>query len=147
MPSSMRSIRSALAIAALAFTSACAPTTSTGSYVAANNDAICQAFSNQQSRVEVVADGTVTRDLGLRGGRNGTHEGYLLRLNSGCNDVLKVETNVDLTGPVPIHVGDRAIVKGEYEWTRLGGVLHWTHHDPRGRHEGGFVQVGGATYQ
>lgn len=135
------------ALAALAFASACAPATTTGSFVTANNPAICQAYDAGTSHVEVVADGTVTRDLGLRRGRSGTHEGYLLRLNGGCNDVLKVETNIDLTGPITIRVGDRAIVKGEYEWTRLGGVLHWTHHDPSGRHPGGFVQVEGHTYQ
>jgi hypothetical protein len=136
----------AIALGTLAFVSACAPV-QTATNAVANNDAICQAFNAQQSRVEVVADGTVTRDLGLRAGRSGTHEGYLLRLNGGCNVILKVETNVDLTGPVPIRQGEHAIVKGEYEWTRLGGVLHWTHHDPRGRHEGGFVEVDGHTYQ
>lgn len=125
---------------------ACTPQQST-SDAAADNTAVCQAFSAQQSRVEVVADGTITRDLGLRNGRSGTHEGYLLRLNSGCDVVVKVETNVTLTGPVQLRAGDRAIVKGEYEWSRLGGVLHWTHHDPRGRHEGGYVRVEGRSYQ
>jgi hypothetical protein len=139
-------MRSALILAAIASTAACTPQQTTTTAMA-NNDAVCRAFTAQQSRVEVVADGTVTRDLGLRNGRSGTHEGYLLRLNNGCNVTLKVETNVDLTGPVPIHQGDRVVVKGEYEYTRLGGVVHWTHHDPSGRHEAGFVQVGGREYE
>lgn len=137
------------AIAAVLVLCACAPAQQRDTTAAApgNNGAICQAFDAQQSHVEVVADGTVTRDLGLRAGRSGTHEGYLLRLNNDCALVLKVETNVDLTGPVRLRAGDRALVKGEYEWTRLGGVVHWTHHDPSGRHEGGYVKVEGRTYQ
>lgn len=140
----------AFATAVLLAAAACTPqqnAPSSRATQASTNGLICQAFDAQQSHVEVLATGVVTRDLGLRAGRSGTHEGYLLRLDNGCRLVLKVETNVDLTGPIPIKTGDRAVVKGEYEWTRLGGVLHWTHHDPRGRHEGGYVTVEGHTYQ
>ena len=107
----------------------------------------CAYYDMHESNREVVADGTVTRILGTRRGPSGTHEGFLLRLGSGCNLTVRIETNTDLTGPVPIAVGEHVTLKGEYEYYPIGGVIHWTHHDPRGRHEGGYVQAGGQTYQ
>jgi hypothetical protein len=48
---------------------------------------------------------------------------------------------------MPIQRGSRVAVKGEYEFDPRGGVIHWTHRDPRGRHESGYVQLGGQYYQ
>ncbi|NWH04241.1 DUF3465 domain-containing protein [Desulfobacter latus] len=36
---------------------------------------------------------------------------------------------------------------GQYEWNPKGGVIHWTHHDPNGQHEGGWLNHGGKIYQ
>jgi len=30
-------------------------------------------------------------------------------------------------------------VRGMYEWNDLGGLVHWTHHDPQGIEDGGWV--------
>lgn len=136
----------ALALACIAVAlSACSQ--QSGSQTAAGDSAVCAAYQSQRSRVEVVAQGKITRLLGTRDGRSGSHEGFLVRLDSGCNLVVKVETNVTLTGPVPLTLGEPVVVKGEYEYYSLGGVIHWTHRDPRGYHEGGYVQADGATYQ
>ncbi len=112
-----------------------------------DNAAVCRIYSAQESRAEVVASGTVVDVLGTRRGPSGNHEGFLLRLGGGCDLLVRVETNVDLTGPVPIRTGENAIVKGEYEYEPMGGVIHWTHHDPRGRHDGGYVRLGDRSYQ
>ncbi len=96
----------------------------------------------------MVAGGTIEHVLGTRAGPSGEHEGFLLKLDGDCDLLLRVETNVDLTGPVPLHDGERVVVKGEYEWNPMGGVVHWTHHDPRGRHAGGYVKTpDGKVYQ
>lgn len=136
--------RALIALAAVAAVTGCtlaAPTQP-------NNGVVCQAFDTQRSHVEVVASGTVRRVLGLRGGPNGEHEGFLMELaGEACGLSVKVETNVTFTGEIPLRPGEPVVVKGEYEFNRLGGVIHWTHRDPRGRHEGGFIRAGGRVYQ
>jgi hypothetical protein len=120
--------------------SACATTQ------APDDRALCAAYAGTRSQVEVVADGTVTRLLGLQAGRVSPHEGFLLQLASGCSLVVRVEANTDFTGPIPLARGEHVLVKGEYEYYPLGGVIHWTHRDPRGRHEGGYIESGGKLY-
>ncbi len=111
-----------------------------------DDGALCDAYTSGRSHVEVVADGTVTRVLGMQQGRVSPHEGFLFRLASGCDVIVRVEANTNFTGPIPITQGARVTVKGEYEYYPLGGVIHWTHRDPRGRHEGGYIETGGKLY-
>ena len=112
-----------------------------------NDQAVCDAFAAGRSHVEVVADGVVTHVLGVAPGRVSPHEGFLMHLASGCNLVLRVEANTDFTGTFGLAPGQPVTVKGEYEFYPRGGVVHWTHRDPRGRHEGGYVEIGGRRYE
>ncbi|MGB6984937.1 MAG: DUF3465 domain-containing protein [Candidatus Aquilonibacter sp.] len=113
----------------------------------ANNGQICSLYASGSSDVEVIGQGTVLAVLGTRNGPSGEHEGFLLKLNEQCDLLLRVETNVDITGPVPVQAGEIVTVKGQFEDDPSGGVIHWTHHDPRGRHVAGYVDVGGKLYQ
>ncbi len=112
------------------------------------NGRVYDAFLSQRSHFEVTASGKVARLLGTRAGRVGRHEGFLVRLEgpAGHGLTVKVEDNVDLTGPIPLAAGDDVVIHGEYIFDRRGGIVHWTHHDPRGRHEPGFVEVHGHRY-
>ena len=38
-------------------------------------------------------------------------------------------------------------LRGQHEWNEKGGVLRWTHHDPEGRHPGGWIESGGVRVE
>lgn len=60
---------------------------------------------------------------------------------------IKLSHNIDLAPRVPAREGDRVTFRGEYAWNALGGAVHWTHHDPRGWREGGWVELRGRRYE
>ncbi|TMD09381.1 MAG: DUF3465 domain-containing protein [Chloroflexi bacterium] len=110
-----------------------------------DDGAIVQDFQNHQSPVEVTADATVVQVLPDRVSASGTHEQFIVRLTSGDLTLL-VEHNLSIAPRAPVAVGDHVIVHGEYIWNAQGGLIHFTHHDPEGRHEGGFIQDNGTVY-
>lgn len=73
------------------------------------------------------------------------HQRFVLTLVSG--HTLLVAHNIDLAPRVPLEIGDLVEVRGDYEWNERGGVVHWTHHDPQARREGGFVRHDGIEYR
>jgi hypothetical protein len=108
-------------------------------------DARCNANAN--GHVEIyLPSATVTRVLGERESRSGLHEGFLI-VPSPAQPArtIKVEDNVDITGPIPLHRGDVVSLLGQLECDDY--VIHWTHHDPRGRHPSGYVKVNGKLYE
>ena len=107
------------------------------------------AWRAGRSHLEVTASGAVARILGEREGPSGKHLGFLLHLSgsAGRGLTVRVEDNLDLTGRVPLREGEAATVRGEYIYDSRGGLIHYTHRDPRGRHEAGYVQADGRIYQ
>ena len=59
---------------------------------------------------------------------------------------IEVEHNISIAKRVPVQEGDHVIIHGEYVWNAQGGLIHFTHHDPQGTHEGGYILDGGTTY-
>ena len=107
-------------------------------------EAVLEAFRAKRSKVLVEVEGEVV--LLMRDDRRGRkHQHFLVRLPSG--HTLKIAHNIDLAERVPVRKGDRVRLKGQYEWNVKGGVLHWTHHDPAGRHPGGWIEHQGRRYE
>ena len=101
----------------------------------------CGANPNGHAQV-YIPDAVVTRVLGERDSRSGVHEGFIVRVD---RRTYKVEDNVNITGPIPLERGDVVSLLGQLECDDY--VIHWTHHDPRGRHPSGYVKVNGKLYE
>jgi len=110
-----------------------------------DNQAVQEAYSQGRSDVQLTARGVVDRLL--RDDREGSrHQKFLLRLDNGLT--VLISHNIDLAPRVnSLNQGDAVEVFGEYEWNSKGGVIHWTHHDPNGRHVAGWIKHDGTTYQ
>lgn len=101
-------------------------------------------FGKQDSGSWIEVSGKVVRllsddDEGSR------HQRFIIRLRS--ERTLLVAHNIDLVARVPVGLGDRVDVNGMYEWNELGGLVHWTHHDPMGHEPGGYVRHAGTVYR
>ena len=107
--------------------------------------ALGKAFKNRVSALQVEGQGVVTKIL--PDDNNGSrHQRFIVRLRSG--QTLLIAHNVDLAPRVPSIVErDLVLFYGEYAWNPRGGVIHWTHRDPAGRHVAGWLKHKGRTYQ
>ena len=121
------------------------PAAATDTAPAGNHDPIAAAYAAQRSDVPVTGAGRVTRVLGddSLGDR---HQRFILELPSG--HTVLIAHNIDLAPRVePLAVGDAVEFHGIYEWNDKGGVVHWTHHDPQGQHDPGWLKHRGRTYE
>ena len=110
-----------------------------------NANAVTDAYQNQLSDIQVSGSGTVSRVLS-DDNEGSRHQRFLLRLSSG--QTLLVAHNIDLAPRInSLKNGDEVQFFGEYEWNSKGGVIHWTHHDPGGRHIGGWLKHNGRKYE
>ncbi len=132
-------MRRTAAILVAAWLAAC------GGSAQADDAAIVADFQNHRSNVEVTADGTVVRLLPDRTTSTGMHEQFIIKLTAQ-DLTVEIEHNISIAARVPVAQGDHVIVHGEYVWTAKGGLIHFTHHDPQGTHEGGYIQDNGKTY-
>jgi Protein of unknown function (DUF3465) len=110
-----------------------------------NADVFAEAF--EEHRENFVAEGTGKVIRLLADDNDGSrHQRFIVELSSG--QTLLVSHNIDLAPRIDaLSVGDTVDFKGEYEWNDKGGVMHWTHHDPAGRHEAGWIRHNGSIYQ
>jgi len=109
------------------------------------DDPIGRAFASGASDVQVEGEGKVIRVLedDLDGSR---HQRFIVQLASG--QTLLISHNIDIAPRIDgLKIGDSVRFNGEYVWNNEGGVIHWTHHDPQGRHVAGWVIHDGKTYK
>ena len=102
------------------------------------------AKDNTSAKFWTTVSGEVIKNL-KDDTKGSQHQKCLVRV---ANDItLLVAHNIDLAPRVPVSKGDRVVMRGEYAWNNRGGVIHWTHHDPRGKKEGGWIEVAGKRYE
>jgi uncharacterized membrane protein YsdA (DUF1294 family)/cold shock CspA family protein len=109
------------------------------------SDAVGAAFRARRSNVQVTGSARVSRVLS-DDNKGSRHQRFILKMASG--QTLLIAHNIDLAPRIPgLRAGDTVDYCGEYEWNAKGGVVHWTHHDPGGRHPGGWLRCRGRNYQ
>ncbi len=97
--------------------------------------------------MEVQYTGTVTTPPRFFFGSHSKmqHEQFDVRRDGG--ELFRVIDNVSIAPRVPVRPGDRVTVKGELVHDRgKPPIVHFTHHDPWGPHEAGFIETGGRRY-
>ena len=107
-------------------------------------DQIRDAFQNRVSDIMVEASGRVVRML-PDDNEGSRHQKFILRISEDMT--LLISHNIDLAERAPVFDGTVVAFRGEYEWNDRGGVVHWTHHDPRGKRQGGWLEVAGRRYR
>ena len=109
------------------------------------NSSVERAFEQRQRDVQVMGEGVVSRILS--DDRSGSpHQRFVVRLSSG--QTVLIQHNIDLAPRIAqLKEGDTVSFYGEYIWNEQGGLIHWTHDDPAGRHVAGWVKHKGRTYQ
>ena len=98
-----------------------------------------ELYAREISHIQIKGEGIVTAILNddLVGRK---HQRFVLEL--AHHKTVLVLNNIDIFPRLePLEIGDRVEFYGEYIWNRHGGILHWTHHDPRGIREDGYVKV------
>ena len=112
---------------------------------ALQQEAFAAGFDDRHTGSQVTGDGVVIRILAddHDGSR---HQRFILRLASG--QTLLVAHNIDLAPRIEsLREGDTVSFNGVYESNDRGGLIHWTHHDPRGQHLPGWLRHNGRTYE
>jgi len=107
--------------------------------VAAHDDgSLARAIASRADGVPVTGRGEVVKLL--PDDREGSpHQRILLRVAGG--GTVLIAHNLDLAPRVsPLAEGDMLEFAGDYVWNEKGGVVHWTHPDPQGRHRAGWIR-------
>ena len=106
---------------------------------------IAQAFKLKKSNLQVKAKGEVIKVLS-DDNTGSKHQRFILKLKN--NQTVLIAHNIDMASRIAnLKKGDFVTFCGEYEYNAKGGVIHWTHHDPKGSHPGGWLIHNGKKYQ
>ena len=107
-------------------------------------DVVQAAYAAKRSGVWLETEGQVTRILS-DDNEGSRHQRFILEVGGG--HTVLIAHNIDLAERVPVSQGDRVRLRGRFEWNDRGGVIHWTHHDPEGRLQGGWIRSQGDLYK
>ncbi|MGI9319301.1 MAG: DUF3465 domain-containing protein [bacterium] len=109
-----------------------------------DNSLLHQVIADRRSDVQVTGSGAVIKLL-ADDNKGSRHQRFLVKIDSG--DVILIAHNIDLAPRVDeLRKGDTIRFNGEYEWNNKGGVVHWTHKDPRSKHIHGWLEHDGRKY-
>ncbi|MFT5139400.1 MAG: hypothetical protein ACI9H8_001592 [Lysobacterales bacterium] len=108
-----------------------------------DDERIIDAWRDKTSNIFVEVEGRVVRlrpdlDYYTR------FQHFLIELENGHR--LMVKHDLDISQIVPVVANSMIRLKGEYDWSETGGVIHWTHRDITNTREGGWIDSNGIRY-
>jgi len=105
---------------------------------AAEDGSLQRAIDTRADGVPVTGRGVVQRLLA--DDRDGSpHQRIIVRVAGG--GTVLIAHNLELGARIaPLAEGDTLEFAGDYVWNDKGGVVHWTHADPAGRHRAGWLR-------
>lgn len=109
------------------------------------DELLSELFNERASDVQVQGKGVVIVILSddLKGSR---HQRFVIRLAS--RQTLLIAHNIDLAPRISnLSLNDSIEFFGEYVWNDKGGIIHWTHIDPAGKHIHGWLLHNDIIYQ
>jgi hypothetical protein len=108
-------------------------------------DQAARAYADQADGRMITVRATVDRLMS--DDRDGSpHQRFVVRTAGG--QTLLVAHNIELAPRLDgLRKGDTVTLYGEYVWNNHGGLMHWTHRDPSGRHAAGYIEWQGRRYQ
>ena len=102
-------------------------------------------YGSQHSGRQIQNSGKVIRILS-DDNDGSRHQRFIISLQSG--QTLLVAHNIDLAPRIgALSINEDIEFSGEYEWNSQGGLVHWTHHDPEGTHQEGWLKYKGRIYK
>ena len=111
----------------------------------ASDASVSHAYHSGLSGVQLRDAGLVVKILS-DDNKGSRHQRFILKMPVGLT--VLIAHNIDLAPRIKnINVGDTVEFYGQYEWNDKVGVVHWTHHDPAGRHVGGWLRHNGTMYE
>lgn len=109
------------------------------------DDSSLVASVTSQKNVYYVEAGNLTVAQVLPDDTSGLpHQKWTARLSNGS--MITVVYNADMGDRVPVQVGKKFGVGGQFIWTGHGGLVHWVHDDPKGIRPDGYVFMDGVVY-
>lgn len=115
-----------------------------GSAGGSSDDPVRALFDEHRSGVEVQGAGVVSRVL-ADDTEGSPHQKFILTTPGGVS--ILIAHNIDIAPRLDgLSKGDRVDFLGDYEWSDKGGTVHWTHHDPSGQHQSGWLRWNGRTF-
>jgi cold shock CspA family protein len=121
------------------------PNQSLVSSTSAADETNLNTYQAPQSGSQMGGEGVVVRVL-ADDNDGSRHQRFILRLASG--QTLLIAHNIDIANRIEaLSSGERVGFYGQYESNPEGGVIHWTHHDPEGKHVAGWLKRNGIFYQ
>jgi len=73
------------------------------------------------------------------------HQSYIMEVENGRNPIrLVIVSNLEFER-IPVTIGDEVAVCGEFLRVQ-GGMIHWTHYDPKNKHPHGFTILNSEVY-